>query len=329
MKYPRVYIDNDGVERGYYVYAHRCTTTGTIFYVGKGKGNRAWSDQRSTAWKKHVEQIGNRYETVLLHKDLTEDESIDLERKEIDANGGPASQGGKLVNWISGEAGEGFGVAVRLEVSLQADPDDDYKTIGLECLSIYNEARRFKKLKRAEISMLGCLYERAVDKYMAPIEVIYWKDFESDHWSSPFLVMSAYTQDQDIEWLCRHVKNRKMKWSDFCERVDSAITGFRESIEREACRGEATNEIIVLASALSDAQVAWSTSYADGSFIDAERASTTYWIQNRFPLTPEGDAEFEKYVALTQQFFCTRKADAAVEIRNTLRNQLPPIQEAY
>jgi hypothetical protein len=35
----RLYIDADGVKRGYYVYAHKDCATGSVFYVGKGSEN--------------------------------------------------------------------------------------------------------------------------------------------------------------------------------------------------------------------------------------------------------------------------------------------------
>ena len=38
-KVGRLYVDSEGVERGYYVYAHREKETGEVFYIGKGHGN--------------------------------------------------------------------------------------------------------------------------------------------------------------------------------------------------------------------------------------------------------------------------------------------------
>lgn len=43
----------------FYVYFHRKMTDGEIFYVGKGRGNRAWSvDGRTRAWVKVVADHG-------------------------------------------------------------------------------------------------------------------------------------------------------------------------------------------------------------------------------------------------------------------------------
>ncbi len=43
---PQIYIDEEGVKRGYYVYLHKATETGEVFYVGKGSGRRAWETKK-------------------------------------------------------------------------------------------------------------------------------------------------------------------------------------------------------------------------------------------------------------------------------------------
>lgn len=50
-------------DKKYYVYVHRRSTDGTVFYVGKGQGRRAWnSSKRSQYWKniatKHGRTVG-------------------------------------------------------------------------------------------------------------------------------------------------------------------------------------------------------------------------------------------------------------------------------
>lgn len=318
MKYPHIYIDADGVERGYYVYAHRCLKLGEIFYVGKGKEDRAWNDKRSNAWKEYVESIDGQYEVLLLHRDLTEDEAIDLEREEIAANGGAKAEGGRLVNWIPGEAGEGFGVAIKVEVSLGGDQDPGTELANLECIRLYNEARGFKKLARPEIASLGQGYELAVKEAIEPIERVYWETFDSEKREASFLITIAYQHHQEIKRLCRQIKNRKMKWSDFCEEVDSEITSLERSVYKESTRNEATERDLGLCRAFSEAQVRWSAVYANGSFSDAQRASDRHWIAFRFPKNQQYDGDFEKYVAYTRVFFGDERANSCVSIRDSL-----------
>jgi hypothetical protein len=88
------------VRRNYYVYFHR-DGSGSIFYVGKGTGRRAWSEDRHPTWRKYVsERLYNRY-SVEIHKDgLSESEADELEDSLI------AEFGVQLINWVN--PGRGF-----------------------------------------------------------------------------------------------------------------------------------------------------------------------------------------------------------------------------
>lgn len=69
---------------GYYVYLHRRKSDGQVFYVGKGKGVRAWhkgARTRSEWWHRVVDNHGYFIEIVC--DGLSEQEAFDLEVKEI------------------------------------------------------------------------------------------------------------------------------------------------------------------------------------------------------------------------------------------------------
>ena len=62
----------------FYVYSH--TVCGDIVYIGKGKGNRAWSKNRSDLWKRITK---DGYEVYIIEDNLTEEQAFDLERHVI------------------------------------------------------------------------------------------------------------------------------------------------------------------------------------------------------------------------------------------------------
>lgn len=87
---------------GFYVYMHT-TNDNKVFYIGKGKGERAYSVQnRNSYWHRTVNKYGCNI--TILHSNLTEEEAYKLEREEIQKYG-LKRDGGDLVNLTPG--GEG------------------------------------------------------------------------------------------------------------------------------------------------------------------------------------------------------------------------------
>lgn len=71
----------------FYVYEHWRLDTDSCFYVGKGKGSRAYSrNGRNCHWKNIVsklERIGSGYEIRLVATGLSEKQAFDLERERV------------------------------------------------------------------------------------------------------------------------------------------------------------------------------------------------------------------------------------------------------
>lgn len=66
----------------FYVYVHKRETDGSIFYVGKGCGKRAWKKVCRSDWWKRIEAKHGR--TVeIVKRDLTEDEAFSFEAEMI------------------------------------------------------------------------------------------------------------------------------------------------------------------------------------------------------------------------------------------------------
>lgn len=78
-----------------YIYAH-LDSTGSIFYVGKGVGRRAWSRDRDTLWIRYVDKhLHGLYEVRILQDNLSPREAERLESDWI------AQHSTQLVNWIN------------------------------------------------------------------------------------------------------------------------------------------------------------------------------------------------------------------------------------
>jgi hypothetical protein len=91
--------------KDFYVYVHRRATTGEIFYVGKGHGNRAWETNvgRSKHWKRVVALCG--FTVELIASGLREGYALKLETSLIALHGRRDTGHGPLVNFTDG--GEG------------------------------------------------------------------------------------------------------------------------------------------------------------------------------------------------------------------------------
>lgn len=106
----------DTTTHGFYVYIHRRATDGVPFYVGKGKGLRAWDVDRRTAWWKRV--MAKYGHTVEIAQDgLQEWAAFELERDLIALYGRRDLGLGQLLNLTDG--GEGASGQIRSEESNQ------------------------------------------------------------------------------------------------------------------------------------------------------------------------------------------------------------------
>jgi RNA polymerase-binding transcription factor DksA len=67
----------------YYVYKHIRLKDNSIFYIGKGKGERLYSaDKRNNYWKRIVDKDGG-FRAELITDNLSENEAFDLEKSII------------------------------------------------------------------------------------------------------------------------------------------------------------------------------------------------------------------------------------------------------
>ncbi|MBI5908007.1 MAG: hypothetical protein HY853_05425 [Burkholderiales bacterium] len=78
-----------------YVYGHY-DNSGNLFYVGKGTGRRAWSDDRHLLWKRYVaNHLNGSYTVKIIADGLTDEQAERME------DGLITEHGTTLVNWIN------------------------------------------------------------------------------------------------------------------------------------------------------------------------------------------------------------------------------------
>jgi len=91
----------------FYVYVHKRNDTGSVFYVGKGSGRRAfWKNGRNKHWHSIVDKHG--YSVEIISSDMTEDDAFILEKSTIQKYGRK-----NLCNYTDG--GDGSSGSVRTE----------------------------------------------------------------------------------------------------------------------------------------------------------------------------------------------------------------------
>ena len=67
----------------YYVYVHINPKTEDPFYIGMGKGKRAYDKDRSDEWLKTVKDLNYNYSIKIIKKNLTKEGAFNLENELI------------------------------------------------------------------------------------------------------------------------------------------------------------------------------------------------------------------------------------------------------
>ena len=103
----------------YYVYCHRNPLTNEIFYIGKGKDRRAYcKENRGKHYQNYVKKYGFPI-IEIIKENLTNEESLDLEKKLILEIGRKELNEGMLVNSTNGGESGVNGLIHTLETKLK------------------------------------------------------------------------------------------------------------------------------------------------------------------------------------------------------------------
>ncbi|MCK4886356.1 MAG: hypothetical protein KAS96_03150, partial [Planctomycetes bacterium] len=119
----------------FYVYIHKDKQTGIPFYVGKGRGKRAHSKNRSGDWHKKIESLPDGYEVVIIKSKISETEAYELENELIEKYGNVYDNSGSLVNRLPGGDvlyGEGlsFNIQLPAEFAKFCEYESDFKDLN-------------------------------------------------------------------------------------------------------------------------------------------------------------------------------------------------------
>jgi hypothetical protein len=123
----------------FYAYVHR-DPSGQIFYVGKGTGRRAWSDQRHPVWRKYVqERCGGNYTVQIVSYYEGSDEAEESEGRLI------SRYGKQLVNWDNPERQFDYPALERFHAARNTNRTFVAETRPLESTNIEQAVERYKQ----------------------------------------------------------------------------------------------------------------------------------------------------------------------------------------
>ena len=215
----RLYVDSDGVKRGYYVYLHRDRATGKVFYVGKGSGRRAWDDSgRNPGWKEMVASLTNGWDVEIIEEDLSEIEAFEREARLVEQHGGCAATGGTLTNWVPG--GE---VPASIELRIQFD-DGGWS-------AAYYDARKFKDLPRRRQETLARRLNRVLDAIIRRCDVLEMQADDNDDDKLSDYVGGCGCTIGSLSDASSDFLRRRASWKDLALAVEDALDDLESEME--------------------------------------------------------------------------------------------------
>lgn len=108
----------------FYVYLHKDPKTGIPFYVGRGKGKRAYDrTSRHKEWHDFVETIGGEFKVEIVERNLRESDAGEIEANLITKYGKKRDGVGPLVNWTDGGEDEMGNLTISIDISDLLSPE--------------------------------------------------------------------------------------------------------------------------------------------------------------------------------------------------------------
>jgi hypothetical protein len=217
----KLYIDPDGVKRGYYVYVHKDCTSGEVFYVGKGHGKRAWDTKsRNSRWNSKVASLPNGWQVEIIQDDLSENEAFDLEFSLIQKYGGIEALGGKLTN-------ESLGGESSLEFRFVVEFDDNGWS------QAYFDARIFKQFSREKEEALVRDFNESLDKIRHEIDVFNDQTYEQDDDKLIDIADNLECFAGSIQNFNKDFLRRRISWKELAISIEDMIEDIESDLEDE------------------------------------------------------------------------------------------------
>ena len=201
----------------FYVYLHKDPKTGIPFYVGRGRGKRAYDrTSRHKEWYDFVETIGGRFKVEIVEKNLRESDAGEIEANLIAKYGKKRDGAGPLVNWTDGGEDEMGNLTISIDISDLLSPES-------------KEHQKKKYGATVYRVLLGEERERFINKFSEILESLLddLDDIhgEEDEWSSLEATLST------LESYTLQFSKKGISSQDMAFYIDEAIESLQSDLK--------------------------------------------------------------------------------------------------
>jgi len=179
----------------YYVYAHVDRENNVPFYIGIGKGKRAFDKSRNDFWTAFVEKYANDYEVKFLAENISQDIAFEIENYFIKKFGKIHNDGGILLNWTDGGYAEGTYITISFEEN-KFELENDLTEYGKKLLNTTSKEMNIKKVKGF---LNDIIEDKAIQLRQIAIVAITKKSKPIKPWLVPFCLSEQIMQNDKLQ----------------------------------------------------------------------------------------------------------------------------------
>ncbi len=227
IKKPTGYDENPD----YYVYAHLHPKTNDVFYIGKGKGNRAFEKvSRNNAWYKFTESLVQPYKVLILKDNLSEFMAETWEERLIEKFG-TIHDGGILVNSTGSKIHPMMGVSI----SVGEPEQPSHKWEGMHDPEIIDDLLSFPNWDDGEDieAEFEALYDIIYDRY---------DEFEDENGDAVVDVENEVCEIADFISIYKHSCDKNAR-EELRDNFDVCLDALQDVLDKEELTEEFENYI--------------------------------------------------------------------------------------